>query len=90
MSREDLIHDLSLHALEQMIPVMNRTIKLADNAPDQFSLQISIAMSILNGAIYLAREQGIPDDLLNRTITAIRDAVGAETKGFVHIGGSHE
>jgi hypothetical protein len=90
MSRETLIHDLSLHALEQMIPVMNRTLELADNAPDQFSLQISIAMSILNGAIHLAKERGIPDDLLNNALAAIRNAVGSDTDGFIHIGGSHE
>lgn len=71
MSDEKINADLTKHALQQITPILARTLSLLDNGQDQYIVQTCIGTNIIIHAIEYAREAGAPEDYITKSLELI-------------------
>lgn len=75
---EQLVIDLSRHALETCMSTLNRTTALCNNRNETISIVASTCVNMLNALINDLRESGAPDSFINDLITDLRSAISAK------------
>ncbi len=73
MSKPDLtlISDLTLHALQQISPILSRTCNLIESGMEQYIFETSVGTNLITHAMERAREAGASEEYITMSLNLI-------------------